>query len=360
MEPIRQAAVITVDDPTQVPVTRRAAVEAGRRLDLPVATLANLEIIAVELANNILQHAGTPGEIFLSSNIAGTAVQIVAVDKGRGIADIPRSLEDGFSTRDTPGTGLGAVQRLGHSLDIYSRLGAGTVVSVLVGPTASISGPADANSTTAPSAATAALCTAIAGETVSGDSWAVASTPSCDLYLLADGLGHGLQASEAASLAIDIFRRSTHLGPAAIVEAMHAGMRSTRGAAVAVLSADHAARRITCCGVGNISCLLHAPDGRSQSLVSLNGTVGHQMRRAGEFLYTFVPGSTLVLHSDGVSTGWKPSSYPNLFEHRSATVAGVLYRDAARRRDDAMVVVSQLSGHPASPGTPSRHGSPRE
>ena len=354
MEPIRQAAVITIDDPTQVPVTRRAAVEAGRRLDLPDAALANLEIVAVELANNILQHAGAPGEIFLSSDVSGTAVQIVAIDKGPGIADIARSLEDGFSTRDTPGAGLGAVRRLGHNLDIYSRPGQGTVVSVLVGSLGSTPPPASPKHPASPSASpldTAALCTAIAGEIVSGDSWAVASTPSCDLYLLADGLGHGLQASEAAALAIEIFRKSTHLPPAAIVEAMHAGMRATRGAAVAVLSANHGARRLTCCGVGNISCVLQAPDGRSQSLVSLNGTVGHQMRRAGEFHYIFVPGSTLVLHSDGVATSWKPSSYPELFEHRPATVAGVLYRDAARRRDDAMILVSRLSGHVAdAPG----------
>jgi hypothetical protein len=37
---------------------------------------------------------------------------VIAIDDGPGIADIERSLGDGFSTGGTPGTGLGAVRRL--------------------------------------------------------------------------------------------------------------------------------------------------------------------------------------------------------------------------------------------------------
>jgi anti-sigma regulatory factor (Ser/Thr protein kinase) len=349
MEPLRQAIVIPIDEPTQVPVARRAAADVGRRLGLPEADLANLEIVTIELANNILQHAhaSAPGEIFLSSDASGTAVQIVAADMGRGISNVERSLEDGFSTRDTPGTGLGAVRRLSHSFDIYSVPGKGTVASALVGlrtPDPALIAT-HAASTTPASADAAVLCTAIAGEVVSGDNWAIFPTPNGDVYLVVDGLGHGLQASEAALLGIDIFRKSLHLPPAAIVNAMHAGMRATRGAAVAVLAVDTTRRQVTCCGVGNISCLLQMPDGRLQSLISHNGTVGHQMRRVQEFQYTFLPQSLLILHSDGISANWKLSTYPDLFEHRPATVAGVLYRDAARRRDDATILVSRLSPH---------------
>jgi len=46
--------------------------------------------------------------------------------------------------------------------------------------------------------------------------------------------------------------------------------------------------------------------------------------------------------SDGVSARWSLSAYPGLYRRHSAVVAAVLYRDFARRRDDATVIVARL------------------
>ena len=54
------------------------------------------------------------------------------------------------------------------------------------------------------------------------------------------------------------------------------------------------------------------------------------------------------MHSDGMTTRWKLGSYPGLDRHTPATVAGVLYRDTLRGRDDATVLVARLGeGVPA-------------
>jgi hypothetical protein len=96
-------------------------------------------------------------------------------------------------------------------------------------------------------------------------------------------------------------------------------------------------------GVGNISAMIVTGDG-SRNLVSHNGTLGLQLRKAQEFVYPWTTGALLVVHSDGLASHWKLDQYPGLYRQDPAIVAGVLYRDHARRRDDVSVVVFRLRG----------------
>ena len=50
-------------------------------------------------------------------------------------------------------------------------------------------------------------------------------------------------------------------------------------------------------------------------------------------------GTKLLLHSDGLGTHWRTDAYPGLMTRHPALVAGVLYRDFRRRRDDVTVLV---------------------
>jgi len=40
-----------------------------------------------------------------------------------------------------------------------------------------------------------------------------------------------------------------------------------------------------------------------------------------------------------LSARWNLAEHPGLYTHHAGVIAGVLYRDAARKRDDATVVV---------------------
>jgi len=48
-----------------------------------------------------------------------------------------------------------------------------------------------------------------------------------------------------------------------------------------------------------------------------------------------------VIHSDGLGTHWDLGRYPGLAQREPSLIAGVLYRDFARRRDDVTVVVGR-------------------
>ncbi|ADW70428.1 ATP-binding protein [Granulicella tundricola] len=343
MEPIAQSVVVAVDEETAIAEARRTTAALCQRIGLSAEIIARAELVAVELAGNILQHAGH-GRLYLSSTPTADALQIIAIDSGPGIANVERAMADGFTTSTTPGFGLGAVGRLAAGVDIYTQLGKGTILSAIVGPQhPSLPGQ------------TAVLSTSLEGETLCGDSWAVFPALSHtfqehrQVYMVVDGLGHGLHASEAAAMAVSIahsaFAAEPGLALDVLINRMHGPMHATRGAAILLVSVCE--NIATCCGVGNISCSLHAPDGTDRSLVSNNGTVGHVMRKIQEFRYPYTPGTLLIMHSDGIATKWRFGQYPRLEEKSPATIAGLIYRDAVRGRDDATVLVSRLGASSA-------------
>jgi hypothetical protein len=76
-------------------------------------------------------------------------------------------------------------------------------------------------------------------------------------------------------------------------------------------------------------------------MVSHNGTAGHNARKIQAFDYPCGRHGLLLMHSDGVGSGWSLPAYPGLARMHPLLVAGVLYRDFARGRDDATVVAAR-------------------
>ena len=93
--------------------------------------------------------------------------------------------------------------------------------------------------------------------------------------------------------------------------------------------------------MGNVAGAIVAAGGGRHNLVTMNGTAGHRVGRLQEFQYPMPAGSILVLHSDGLSGGWDLASYPGLKSRHPSVIAGVLFRDFSRRRDDVTVVVAK-------------------
>jgi len=91
--------------------------------------------------------------------------------------------------------------------------------------------------------------------------------------------------------------------------------------------------------VGNIAGFILGGE-RPRAMVSHNGILGHEARRIQEFTYPWPPDSTLVLHSDGLTTHWSLDGYPGVIRRHPGLIAGLLYRDFRRAHDDVTVVVA--------------------
>jgi Stage II sporulation protein E (SpoIIE) len=158
--------------------------------------------------------------------------------------------------------------------------------------------------------------------------------------LVVDGLGHGRFAGEAARQAAAVFRSQRTTGVASTLKLVDQALTKTRGAAGAIVELCPSKGYVTVAGVGNISMrLLH--NGSSKSFGCDNGTLGAGVPRIREITQPWTHGSVLVMHSDGLKTQWSVDDYPGLSRRHPGVVAGLLYRDFRRDRDDVTVVAAR-------------------
>jgi anti-sigma regulatory factor (Ser/Thr protein kinase) len=326
--------LIDVSETSQVAQARRSAMDIAQRVGFDETDVGKVALLATELGTNLIKHA-SGGQMILS-DIGEKTVEILALDRGPGITNLSQCLRDGYSSAGSPGTGLGALARLSSEYDIHSVGQKGTsVVARLVAR--NVPGTSSANSVR-----TGAICIAKPGEDECGDGWAVVTLANRYLCAVADGLGHGPLAAHASSAALKCFREQSQRAPGEIVEHVHNAIRATRGAAFAVAQVNPEERLVRFAGVGNIVAAI-ADNGVSRHMVSQNGTAGSEVRRVTEFTYPWSETALMIMHSDGLSARWDLSSYPGLLARDPSLVAGVLYRDFARGRDDSTVVVCRQS-----------------
>jgi serine/threonine-protein kinase RsbT len=83
-----------------------------------------------ELARNIYLYAGK-GNIEIKQITEGnlTGLLVIASDKGPGISDVRKVMEDGYTTSGGLGAGLPGVKRLMDDFKIETTFGEGTTIS---------------------------------------------------------------------------------------------------------------------------------------------------------------------------------------------------------------------------------------
>jgi anti-sigma regulatory factor (Ser/Thr protein kinase) len=325
---------------SQVGDARRQAARLATESGFNALALGRLAIVVTELATNLVRHAqGGLLLIGLCVDAEVATIELISVDSGPGMRDVERSLADGVSTGGTAGTGLGAARRNASQFLIFSKPGVG---SVIVARLSADSSPVGATPPQPGAVVFAGICVAAPGETVSGDAWACRQDGTRAALIVADGLGHGPDAAQAADAAMQVFAAHPTADARGVVERCHAALRSTRGAALASMDIDVAARSVTFCGAGNIAARIISGIG-DRSLLSQHGTVGVQIRRIQEVVYELPDHAVLVAHSDGIATRWDLKEVPELLSCDPIFLAAHLIHTKLRGRDDATVVVMQCN-----------------
>jgi hypothetical protein len=292
--------------------------------------------VVTEVATNLIKH-GDGGHVVIhrTGMRSGSPVDVIAIDNGPGIPDVARCLADGYSTAGTPGTGLGAISRAAAFLDIYSAAKKGVVLAARVGPV---------SESNHQRYEIGAVCAAYPGESVSGDCWRFDASGAPWRLALGDGLGHGVFAAQAADAAIEAVMNQRQSPPSAALDHAHHLLRATRGAALSVADINPGASAVSFSGVGNVAGAIVQDATTRRQMISTNGTLGHEMRSAVQYQYPLSRGALIILHSDGLSANWALEKYPGLFNRHPAVIAGVLFRDHRRQRDDATIVVIRPLG----------------
>ncbi len=339
-----------VADTSHVAHARRSVGDLARGLGFTETAAGRVAIVVTECATNILKHAqhgemlvrrlaltvpAAGGDVARQAPQVRYGIEILALDKGPGIRDLHACFQDGYTTAGSPGTGMGAIERQSDELDIWSMPGRGVALRVVLwGEDSRLAQPAGAFEY-------GAVNLPLAGETLCGDAWCVEPSGAGFTVMVADGLGHGPQANVAAVAAVRALATHVRLPLAEIMGHVHARLRPTRGAAVGIARVGTDDDTLRFAGVGNISASVWQAGGHRQ-LMSHNGTVGHTMRKVQEVDTPWPARALLIMHSDGLTTRWDIDQYPGLALRHPSLIAGVLYRDCTRGRDDVTVLAGRL------------------
>ncbi len=318
----------SVSDPSIAGEIRRSFQQLALELGFDETLAGKVSIVVNELTTNILKHAGNGTIIGIKTR---QSLEILALDKGKGMSDPSRCMEDGFSTQGTPGTGLGAIRRLSSDFQFHTEPSKGTAIHVSFSTSSSDEAKTDIGAINIP----------YKNELVSGDGWVLNEDGQKLSLLMSDGLGHGLLANEATETAIRSFNELPHHSAVEDIQALHHALRSTRGAALGVALVDLGKSKVDYAGLGNIAATNFSIR-QTRRMISYNGIAGVQLRKVQPMTYPLEKDSMLILASDGLSTHWNLMDYPGLQNKSTFLVAGVLYRDFGKTSDDVSVVVVRI------------------
>ncbi|MEN6349420.1 MAG: anti-sigma regulatory factor [Syntrophomonas sp.] len=122
---------ISISDETDVIVVRKIIRDAAVMLKFGLTDVTRIVTAASELGRNIFLYSGS-GTVQWRVISAGSKIgmELVFNDSGPGIVDIHLAMEEGYSTSGGLGLGLPGSRRLMDEMQIDSRPGAGTRITV--------------------------------------------------------------------------------------------------------------------------------------------------------------------------------------------------------------------------------------
>jgi len=268
----------------------------------------------------------------------GSRFEMLCIDKGPGMSDVPRMMKDGVSTTNTLGQGLGAIERLSNVSQVYSMPNWGTITYTLVTTEMSKWVPKSGLDVDI-----RALFIPKIRETVSGDGYRVKRKGAQVQIFFGDGLGHGEFAKEAVDRAGQFFMSCGEDDPVSILRLMHEEVRRTRGLVATVAVGDLKKNEWSICGVGNILARLYSGI-TYRNYMSYNGTVGMNIPNSlKESVYAIEKNQHLVMCSDGIRTRWDLSRYPSVMKYDNMLMAAAVYSDFTRGNDDSSILIAKVS-----------------
>ena len=178
------------------------------------------------------------------------------------------------------------------------------------------------------------------GEDVSGDLGIWFENGPTITFLLADGLGHGAAAAEAASVFADYAREHLDESLEQILLGSSPRLRDTRGVVAALLRIEMGEAKMVFAGVGNVG--FRAWSRTPAQPLSAAGVLGRRCRRVRSFHYEIAPGDVIALHSDGIA---RRAEWIVDASEQAGRIADAIVRDYASGHDDASILVIKYESH---------------
>lgn len=193
-----------------------------------------------------------------------------------------------------------------------------------------------------------AVGTPLRGNTVSGDRYLVKPLATGALAMVADGLGHGKPAAEAAERALSAVNDCAEsVTVSELALRCHVALQGdSRGAVLSLAKYDAAEGIVTWLGVGNVEgrLLLRTAEGHyiQESLLLHPGIVGQHLPDLRPSVMRVSRGDLLIFATDGIVADFAGDIQIDARVEEIAKHISVTWR---KQTDDALVLVMRCLGH---------------
>ncbi|MEO7975539.1 SpoIIE family protein phosphatase [Flavobacterium sp.] len=327
-----------IDDRSLIAFIKREIHNLALHIGFTPHRAAETDIIVAELTSNLIKYANG-GELLYRANLEDehNVIEMYCLDKGVGFENLSKIMNDGYSSSNTLGHGLGSIKRLSNDFQIYSMKNWGCVQYIKIYEKADFVLPALQSGLNY-----SAIAVNYPGETTCGDGYHIKISKRGFQIFFGDGLGHGENANEAVQLAIKAFKQSIEVEPSEIIRDIHTKVKKSRGLVATIAVVDFNSEVWKICGVGNISTRIY--DGmENKTYTPYNGIIGHNIPRT--LNATTVPykkHQIIVMHSDGLRTRWNLNDMTSIFKQHPGIIASALYKENLRGTDDASILVGKI------------------
>ncbi|MEW6304982.1 MAG: SpoIIE family protein phosphatase [Verrucomicrobiota bacterium] len=185
---------------------------------------------------------------------------------------------------------------------------------------------------------------ALPGQRVSGDLHLIKPFTNGILIAVADGLGHGDEATAAAKVAINTLANHAHEPIPSLVHRCNESLASTRGVVMTLAALQLIDESITWVGIGNVECsLIRAETTKhpSENVLLRGGVLGYQTPTLQTRVVPIVRGDLLIFATDGIRTG-----FTDVVTHGDSPqqIADRIMERHFKGTDDALVLVVRYLG----------------
>jgi len=193
-----------------------------------------------------------------------------------------------------------------------------------------------------------AAASALPGQAVSGDRFVVAPFPGGVLVAVADGLGHGNEASLAAEIAVATLVKYAAESVIALVQRCHEALLRTRGVVMSLASFNGQDNTMAWMGVGNVEGVLFHADAKAsplrETILLRGGTVGYMLPPLRASVLPVARGDTLIFVTDGIRSSFAGDLALAASARAPQQIADGILSRHSRQTDDALALVARYLG----------------
>jgi anti-sigma regulatory factor (Ser/Thr protein kinase) len=321
-----------VQSESAVILLRSRLLSTAQRMGFPEIKRENMALVVSELVSNQIKHAGGRGMLQIWQQPGG-CLDLLALDFGPGIVNLRLAEEDGYSTVNTLGKGLGSIRRLSDEVAIYTqpetpgaKRWSGTAIMARFRLGQEGASPVRIGM----------FSRALSDERFNGDRIYLLQDRERVRWLHLDGLGHGEIAHETTSALGGHVAHSHDL--ANMLAAVDHQLVGSRGAVGIAGELDLTRRMVELQGVGDMHAHLFDQNDM-HNIAFAPGILGREHKAASVFRTGFGPGGLVITASDGIRRNWETSSFPGLFHQHPQLIAYVVGNIMGRISDDQSLCI---------------------